>query len=166
MKRLLLVFLVMTLAFAVHAHVTKRDESGEDKDDKDDDGDEEGGLKGLMLRIKAMWMKVPLFGELVGDTIGKLIDGYEVLQLWTDGAVGRLLGGAFPCTVALDSFACTGHTADKDLAYVIKTLMDSLPSLFFPGFAKTIIIMMIQIFIEPTIDVLFGGIAKPEAIQG
>lgn len=147
--------------------MTKRDKSGEDKDD-DEHGDEEveGGLKGLMLRIKGMSMKVPLVGELTGDTIGKFIDGYEAIQLLTDGAVGRLLGGAFPCTVALDSFACTGHTVGKDLAYVIETLLDPLPSLLFPGFAKTFIVMMIEMFVEPTIDVIFGGITKPEAIQG
>ncbi|CAD6233941.1 GSCOCG00007418001-RA-CDS [Cotesia congregata] len=165
MKRLLLVFLVMTFALTVHAHVIKRDESEEEEDKDDDDGEEEEGLKGLMLKSKTMSMKVPLVGELTGDTIGKLIDGYEALQLLTDGAVGRLLGGAFPCTVSLDSFACTGHTAGKDLAYIIEKLLNPIPWVFFPDLAKNFVVLMIQVFVEPMIDVLLGGIAKPEAIQ-
>ncbi|KAH0560423.1 uncharacterized protein LOC123265964 [Cotesia glomerata] len=165
MKRLLLVFLVMTFALTVHTHVTKRNESDEDNSDEDDE-EEEGGLKGLMLKTKNMTMKVPFVGELTGDTIGKLIDGYELIQRLTNGAVGRILGGAFPCTISLDSFACTGHTVGQDFASIAEAILNSFPSVLVPSFLKTSIIMMIQMFIEPTIDVFFGGIAKPEATQG
>ncbi|XP_057330863.1 uncharacterized protein LOC130671159 [Microplitis mediator] len=154
MKRLLLIFFVLTVVISAHAGLVKREEESV-----------EGGLTGLMQKIKNFAMKLPFVGELIGDTIGKLIDWYEKLQEMTDGAIGRLLGGAFPCTLTLDSFACSGTTLGDNLSTMVGKMLKPLPSMFFPDGLKDIIEWSIDFFVEPVLDVVFGGVTKPEAAQ-
>lgn len=125
----------------------------------------EGGLTGLMQKIKNLSMKIPLVGELIGDTIGKLIDGYEKAQQMTDGAIGRLLGGAFPCTLTLNSFACTGTTLGENLSTMVESLIKPLPSIVLPDTIKKFIVFCVDFFVEPALDVIFGGVEQPEAAQ-
>ncbi|KAK0086279.1 hypothetical protein PV325_003425 [Microctonus aethiopoides] len=114
--------------------------------------------KSILDTLKDFLGGLPIVGGLISDAIQKIQDIYNKLQELTNGAFGRLLGGAFPCTIAIGTgVTCTGVTTQSSLSDLFKDLLEPLPSLMLPDFVKKIIYMSADGLLVPLVDVLFGG---------
>ncbi|KAK0169131.1 hypothetical protein PV327_002877 [Microctonus hyperodae] len=137
--------ILLTILLACHYvnanHLVKRDDN-----------------KSILDTLKDALGGLPIVGDLMKNLIQKIQDIYTKLQELTNGAFGRLLGGTFPCTIAIGTgLTCTGVTTQSSLSDLVKDLLDPIPSLMIPGFVKNIIYMAVDGLLVPLVDVLFGG---------
>ncbi|XP_034940554.1 uncharacterized protein [Chelonus insularis] len=155
-KHLATVFALILALGYVNGGIVKRDE---------DDDDENGGLTGMVVGVVDFTRELPLVGGIFGAGIDTVTGIYQGAQDVTDGAVGRILGGAFPCTISLESgLVCSGTTVNSKLSDLVKTLMDPIPGIVMPQFIKNFITFVINLLAEPTLDVIFGGVPLPNMV--
>ncbi|KAF7995579.1 hypothetical protein HCN44_006686 [Aphidius gifuensis] len=117
--------------------------------------------KSMMDSIKDMLSGIPGIGGMLADGVQKMQDVYNKIQELTNGAFGRVLGGALPCTAYLDEgIKCSGVSTKSSWTDITRSLLDPIPPLMIPGFVKSLIYMMMDSMAAPMMDVLFGGVKK------
>ncbi|XP_015109819.1 uncharacterized protein LOC107036391 [Diachasma alloeum] len=116
-----------------------------------------GGIIGTTQNVVE---KIPLLGGPLSSGIQKGVDGWHYSQDLTNGAIGRVLGGAFPCTLDLDSFRCSGVSTTSDISDLIESILDPIPWVMLPGPFKSLIVFLVDASWAPFMDLLFGGVKQ------
>ncbi|XP_063983394.1 uncharacterized protein LOC135165734 [Diachasmimorpha longicaudata] len=122
------------------------------------DGGSSGENDGIIGTTQGVLEKIPLIGGTLSGGIQKGVDGWHYSQDLTNGAIGRVLGGAFPCTLDLDSFKCTGVSTTSDVSDLVENILDPIPGLMLPGPFKSLIVFLVDLSWAPLMDLLFGGV--------
>ena len=112
----------------------------------------------LINNVKNMLGALPVFGDSIVVCIDSMFSAFNIFEMATNDAVARFLGGALPCTVRMNGTECSGLSNNGGFAKVLNNVLDSVPELLLPNFAKSLIRLGIQLFVDPTMDVLFGGV--------
>ena len=149
----------MTIFSIFTVSVVKRAEKDKSvSDPPGSGGPDTSSLQKLLQGLISISLQIPIVGGLLSKILEILVELILSLELLTNGAVARLLGGALPCEISLDNhFQCSGITKNGGLIQLLENIVDKLPELLAPEELKKIIKMLLRGLVAPLIDVLLGG---------
>ncbi|XP_033214431.1 uncharacterized protein LOC117171329 [Belonocnema kinseyi] len=155
-----LLILALVSFYSVHAGIVKRavTSNSSTSDAPGSGGPDTSSLQKLLQGVLSVVQQIPLVGGLLSGVVESLVELIIAVELLTNGALSRLLGGSLPCLVSLDNgFECTGITQNGGLSQLLENVVNSLPDMLVPAFLKNLINMLLKGLLDPLLDVLLGG---------
>lgn len=121
-------------------------------------GPDTSSLQTLLQGLLSFVQQIPLVGGLLAEVVESLVQLILAVELLTNGALSRLLGGTLPCLISLgNDFECTGITKNGGLSQLLENVINALPDALVPEFLKNFLVMLIRGLVDPLVDVLLGG---------